>query len=79
MAAEIFGIARPVLQKIGELTAKKGGKEARKIDGAYSDFTSAERTWLHQVLKVLLRRAAEVAYDSNARLNQITMQNLPPI
>ena len=78
-AAAHFGIDFSVLTKIGELTAQKGGREARKISGAGVDFTSAERTWLHQAMKMLARRAAEVAYDPTANQNYIGIGHLPPI
>jgi hypothetical protein len=78
-AAVRFGIDHPVLDKIGNLTAKKGGNEARKALGAHTGFTSREQIWLQEVLKLLVRRAAEVAHDPNAALNKIVMSNLPPI
>jgi hypothetical protein len=36
------------------------------MDGAHIDFTVAERTWLEQALKLLIRRAAEVAHSPGA-------------
>jgi hypothetical protein len=78
-AAIKFGIDFAVLSKIGELTTNKGGKEARKIDGAHTDYTATERTWLHEALKMLVRRAAELAHDSNASRKSISMSSLPTI
>jgi hypothetical protein len=78
-AAKKFGIALSVLNKIAELSTNKGGKEARKVVGAYADLTPGEGAWLEKVLKVLVRRAAEVAYDARSNGNQITMSDLPPI
>jgi hypothetical protein len=76
-AAHHFAIALPVLNKLGELTAEKGGMDARKAKGAQKEFTSAERIWLEETLKTIIRRASEVAYDSRARPGQITMADLP--
>jgi hypothetical protein len=78
-AAVQFGIDFPVLSKIGELTAQKGGKDARKIDGAHTDYTPAERTWLQEALKTFVRRGAEVAHDPGGARKMITMSDLPKI
>ena len=78
-AGQHFGIAKPVLNKLGELTDQKGGREARKAKGADSEFTNAERTWLQEVMKAIIRRAAEVAYNPHASQMQITMADLPSL
>jgi hypothetical protein len=78
-AVQYFGIALPVLKTLGTLTDQKGGKEARKAKGAQNEFTNAERIWLQEVIKTMIRRAAEVAYDRSASRDQITMANLPPL
>jgi hypothetical protein len=78
-AAEMFGIDPAILNMIGKLTAQKGGKEARKSSGTHAEFTLAERTWLQAALKILVRRVAEVAHDSSANRNRISMSDLPPI
>jgi hypothetical protein len=82
-----FKIALPVLNKIGELAAEKGGRtESRKHEGARKPFTPAERAWLEKALKLLIRRAAEVAHDTGAARagpkpsrSPITMADLPQI
>ena len=78
-AAQRFGITKPVFDKLGELTSQKGGKQARKAIGAQNEFTNAERVWLQEVTKIIIRRAAEVAYNPNARRDRITIADLPPI
>jgi hypothetical protein len=78
-AAIQFGIDEDVLRKIGDLTANKGGKEARKFGGVHADFTPAERIWLQEVLKMVVRRAAEVEFDPKAARKKITMSSLPTI
>jgi hypothetical protein len=77
-ASRRFAVSRPVLRKLGELAAKKGGNEARKFTGAQVGFTPAERRWLEKLLPLLIRRAAEVAFDPAASRPQITMADLPP-
>jgi hypothetical protein len=76
-AATHFGIEDAVLRKVGDLTANKGGKEARKAKGAKIDLTGPERHWLEATLKVLLRRAAERAAGSVRGM--ISMADLPSL
>jgi hypothetical protein len=78
-AARYFEIALPIFKKLGELTDQKGGREARKAKGASKGFTNAERLWLQEVMKTIIRRAAEVAFDPNVSRRQITMDDLPPL
>jgi hypothetical protein len=78
-AASYFEIALRVLRKLGELSARKGGEEARKFDGSHLDFTSSERRWLKKVLLTIIKRAAEKAFDPAASRPQITMSDLPPL
>jgi hypothetical protein len=78
-AAAHFAIANTVLNKLGTLTAEKGGKEARKAKAAGSDYTPAERTWLQETLKTIIRRAAEVANNPDLSYKQITLADLPSI
>jgi hypothetical protein len=78
-AAQYFGIALSVLNKIGALTGQKGGREARKAKGAQNEFTNAERIWLQEVIKTMIRRAAEIACDPQASRDQIAMADLPPL
>jgi hypothetical protein len=68
-----------VLRKLGELTATKGGPEARKDAGARTPLSGEERNWLEQTAKRLILRAAEVAFDPKASLPKITMADLPAL
>ncbi|HEU0154946.1 MAG TPA: hypothetical protein VFQ82_02670, partial [Stellaceae bacterium] len=63
----------------GELTDKKGGPEARKAKGVTVPFSPAEHVWIEAAMKLLIRRAAEVAGDPEGAFPQITMEDLPPI
>jgi hypothetical protein len=74
-----FGIASSVINKLGMLTDEKGGKEARKAKGAKNEYTNAERTWLEEAMRAIIRRAAEVACDRHASRKQITMADLPSL
>ena len=75
-AAEAYHIHRDVLNMLGRLTDTKGGQEARKAKGASQEFTSAERRWIEEVVKALIRRAAQLAADPEQALSQITMATL---
>lgn len=76
-AAKKFSIDKKVLGKLGNLTANKGGAEARKAVGSATDFTSAERQWLEEAMTLIIRRASEVAFDPNAKHRPITLADLP--
>jgi hypothetical protein len=76
-AAARYSVAKPVLDKIGDLAANKGGNEARKASGTEAEFTAAERDWLEKAIRRLIWRAAEIARDPSASLVQITMADLP--
>lgn len=76
-AAQRFAIDIDVLRKIGELTANKGGEDARKAGGANVDYTDREKQWIDAAMKALIRRAAEVAHDAHAERPVMTMADLP--
>jgi hypothetical protein len=76
-ASTHFAIDVPVLSKLGELTGTKGGREARKFIGSQMEFTANERAWLMAVIPLLVRRAAQTAFDPAASRPMITMANLP--
>jgi hypothetical protein len=78
-ASRRYAIDKPVLDKLGGLTANKGGNEARKAAGANAAFAAAERHWIEETMKRLILRAAEVAGNPTARLPLITMACLPPL
>jgi hypothetical protein len=68
-AAAQFRISKKrVLDPLGQL-AERG----RKYKGYGLPYTETERAWLEAVLKKLIRRAAEVAYDPDADRAWITM------
>ena len=78
-AAHIYQIDKAVLNKIGELSSKKGGQGARKAVGANNDFTNQECTFLEQALKRIIRRVAEKAHSPNNAFQKITMSEFPEI
>ncbi|HEY1979288.1 MAG TPA: hypothetical protein VGH13_04315 [Xanthobacteraceae bacterium] len=78
-ASARFNVDLPVLRTLGELAATKGGKEARKAKASEAEYTPAERDWLTKVLPLIIRRAAEVAFDPDAPRQQISMADLPQL
>jgi hypothetical protein len=79
-ASPLYGVSSKVLNKLGLLLDTKGGiTEARKGKAAHANFTPAERQWIIKLIPILIRRAAEVAFDRTASHPQITMADLPPL
>lgn len=78
-AAIRYNVDPIILKKLGELTSMKGGRDARKGEGAAQDFTPSEQMWIEMAIKKLIQRAAEVAHHSDQELPTITMANLPSI
>ena len=78
-ASKDYHVHLDVLNKLGALTAEKGGREARKAKGIGKDFTSQEQHWIDATIKAIIRRAAKVAYDPRQPLNQITLADLPDL
>jgi hypothetical protein len=71
-SAKKFRISKRVLDRLGEL-AERG----RKYKGYGRPYSGAESTWLEEVLKKIIRRAAEIAHDPDACRVMITMDDLP--
>lgn len=78
-AAKHYCVADAILSKLGHLADSKGGAHARKAKGSAEEFTGAERQWLEEAMRVLIRRAAEVAYDPDRALPEITLADLPSL
>ena len=72
-AAKKFNISIPVLDKLGLLSSRKGGRKYPS-EGPY---TPQEETWVREAVRVLIRRAAEHA--AGVTVTQITMSDLPPL
>jgi hypothetical protein len=75
-AANKYSIGERTLDKIGNLTANKGGKEARKADGLRSELSAEERQWLLHISKKLIARVAELEANPAAKFDRIS--SLPP-
>lgn len=81
-AARQYNIDREVLDNLGELTSEVGDpKTARKVPGrgGFRPHTEAEVAWMEAVVKALIRRAGEWAFDPNAARQKLTMADFPDL
>ena len=77
-AAKQYNVELPVLKKLGDLSANKGGRDARKVDGLANDYSQSETNWMELTIKKLIERAADIAEDPNQQLPIITMGEYHP-
>ncbi len=76
LAANHYQIEREVLERVGELSSKKGGSVARKAEGRSDAFTQEETRFLEAAVAAFTRRVAEKAPDLGGNLPVITMADL---
>jgi hypothetical protein len=76
-AAKLFLIDEPILNKLGELSAKGDTKTVRKFpeEGDLIPLSGKEIKWIEAVIKILIRRTGELANIQSAQT--ITMTDLP--
>ena len=78
-AAKMYGINKRILDRIGDLSANRGGAEARKADGIAADFSSQERHFLEQAVKAVIRRMAEKEHSPRKQLSPMPLSDLPSL
>ena len=81
-AARQYSIDYAVLETLGKLTSTKGDpEEARKSpkDGKFDPLRPKEKEWIVSVIKALILRAGEYAYDPRAKLKQLSMKDFPDL
>ena len=76
-ASKRYGIAKPILARVGMLCASKGGDDARKGKGTSQDFTQLEKQFLENAVKAMIRRAAEFVHDPKLSFQQLTASDFP--
>ena len=77
-AAFKYRIEEGILKNIEKLSSIKGGPAgARKAEGVSQELIAAESHFLREAVKVMIRRVAEVAYDSSSNLPWIRLSDLP--
>lgn len=79
VAAKLFLIDEPILNKLGELSAKGDTKTVRKYseEGDLIPLSGKEIKWIEAAVKILIRRTGELANIQSVPL--ITMADLPKI
>lgn len=77
VAAKRHQVEKSILDMIGCLSSKKGGRQARKAGGTVHDLTDRERRFLEEATKVMIYRAAEKAQNPDSDLPKITLSDLP--
>jgi hypothetical protein len=81
-AAQRYHVEKKVLDKLGELTSTLGkGSEARKLGKLSKNRapTTAEKLWIETAVRIIIRRAGEVAHDAQGSWPLITMDDLPDL
>jgi len=80
-ASRILSIDQKVLQKLGELSSKRGdtvtARKAVTRGSAFTPLNDKEKNWIETVVKLLIRRIGE--YNSGHELPKIKMTDLPPL
>ena len=78
-AARKYAIDVSVLKKIGDLTANRGGSQARKAGGLATELGQQEQHFLDRAVKALVRRVAERAHAPTGALPTISLSDLPSL
>jgi hypothetical protein len=71
-----YAIERAVRDKLGDIVSERGGPtEARKLGGGSTNtpLTGAEKQWVEEVVKAMIRRKAEFDADPSASLQPIML------
>lgn len=58
-AGRVLSVSHKLLKKISRLSSTKGGRDARKGEGAYTPLTESERLFLENATNRIIRRYAE--------------------
>ena len=75
-AAKMYEVSQGVLNEIAKLSSERGGPDARKAVGRIDPLTTKECRFLEQAVKVLIRRAAQKAYNPEGELPKIKKSDL---
>ena len=79
-AVEKFKVESKVLNKVGGLADKKGGRTmARKAKGIDLEFTPGETLFLENAVKVFIRRVAEEAHSPGGSFRRIKLDDFPEL
>jgi hypothetical protein len=81
-AANQYRVSQRVLRTLSELTSTLGARvEARKLGKGSKNRapTAEEKMWIETLVRILIRRAGEVAHDPHKAWPVIAMDNLPKL
>jgi len=81
-AAIQYGIDFPVLDTLGSLSTNKGdATEVRKFPqkGKLTPLSQKEKEWMLAVIKTLIRRVGEIAFNPTIIHTKLTMKDFPDI
>ena len=68
--AELYGIPFRDIDRVGKLTANKGGPQgARKAEAMENDLTEEETAFLADMVKLMIRRRGELAIKDSAEVD----------
>ena len=76
-ASQRYGISNRVLDRVGVLCDSKGGDDARKAKGRDHPLTQQEKQFLEEVVRAMIRRAAEFAHDPDVSFVPLTASDFP--
>ncbi|WP_420461710.1 hypothetical protein [Candidatus Palauibacter sp.] len=76
VAARAYRIEQPILDKIGSLTDRKGGSQARKWKGSGAELDANEVRFLKRAVAAIILRMAEVAADPHRDYPTLRMSDL---
>jgi hypothetical protein len=77
-AAARYGVSSKVLSNLARLASETGDlATARKVTPRLRKLADSERVWLEAAVKALVRKAGEVAAANGAKLDRLTMSDLP--
>ena len=75
-SAKKHNISLKLVKKVRELTSRKGGDQARKLDGIGDPLTQNDVKFLENAVTAMILRAAIVAADPDQSMETIDCGNL---
>jgi hypothetical protein len=78
-AAKQYAISLDILNKIGDLTANRGGLAGARKNVETAPFTQQETMWLLKVTQALILRVGEFNATGGNNLRHLTRADLPPL
>jgi hypothetical protein len=77
--ANWLNVSKAVLGKLGELVSTKGDEKSARKGKPAVPLTKLEERWVDQVVRALIQRVGEYAFDPRAQRSQLTMADFPAL